>query len=149
MLQLLILSALQCSRRLSGEQLCEQTRFPEAKVKQQIENLIEDGVIERVGTANRPEFILSRRVYIAEGRIHAYARQIPKTDLSALVVDFVHEKGEVSRAEVSELLRLPPQRTYLLLKKMIEAGILQAIGGNRNRRYVLSAETRTKEKQNY
>lgn len=149
LLQLLILSALQCSRRLSGEQLCEQTRFPEAKVKQQIENLIEDGVIERVGTANRPKFILSRRVYIAEGRIHAYARQIPKTDLSALVVDFVHEKGEVSRAEVSELLRLPPQRTYLLLKKMIEAGILQAIGGNRNRRYVLSAETRTKEKQNY
>ena len=66
-----------------------------------------------------------------------------------MVVDFVHEKGEVSRAEVSELLRLPPQRTYLLLKKMIEAGILQAIGGNRNRRYVLSAETRTKEKQNY
>lgn len=54
-----------------------------------------------------------------------------------LIIDFLTENPTAKTAEISEIIGIGDRRTRAILKEMIEDGILEATGGNRNRVYML------------
>lgn len=54
-----------------------------------------------------------------------------------LIIDFLTENPTAKTAEISEIIGIGDRRTRVILKEMIEDGILEATGGNRNRVYML------------
>ena len=105
-----------------------------------IETLIDEDVIVRV---NKASDLLSEKTYALCGKEPVVVRQTSNS--AAAIGDSAFNQDKVrqfaldgkafSRSDVERMLGINSQRTYLLLKRMVEKGILEKIGERKYTRY--------------
>lgn len=135
---LMILSLLRTERRLSAQSLIEACGISAARVRRQLQVLVEEGLVEAVGSARSREFILSAAVYKAQNRLEGYVRQTDADD-EARAIEVIRESKEgLKRGEVAALLNLDDSRTYRLLDRLIAEKKLQKVGRLKGTRYLLA-----------
>lgn len=137
---LMVLSALLFSKRLTFREIEAATHLPSYRLKRHVEALVEDGLIEAKGTGNNRDFILSSKFYQAQNREIAHVRQNAEGEAEneKIILQYVREKGAVTRGEAAEILGLQPQTAYLVLRKLTDAGILVRKGERRSSFYKLA-----------
>lgn len=135
---LLILSALQSQRRLNVQDLSKITNISEARIKTNIEKLVETNLVEAVGNNRSRAYILSSKVYKEQGNIVGYVRQkgIDVVKSEAWIMELAQKQnGRITRDNVVELLNVTPPQAYRLLKKLTEKGKLRLVGSGRSAYY--------------
>lgn len=134
---LLILSALQTQRRASVHELTEIIHISEARVKANIEKLLESGLVEAAGNGKARAYILSAKVYREQDNSVGYVRQtgIDKLKYDELVMKLAEQQGYVTRDNVSELLNVSNSQAYRVLKRLADKKKLILEGKGRNSRY--------------
>lgn len=114
--------------------------FSHTVIEWAVEALLDEDVIVRV---NKPSGLLSERTYALRGKAPVAVRQT--SDPAAAIADsafnqekvrqFALDGKEFSRSDAESILGINSQRTYLLLKRMVEKGILEKIGERKYTRY--------------
>lgn len=132
---LMILSLLRSERRLSLPDLVESCHLSAARVRRQVEVLVEEGFIEAVGFGKSREYILSETVYKAQNQTIKHVRQsgISALRYEELVLRAAAENQGIVRSDVINLLHISAQAAYRLLQRLTEQGKLRKEG---ERRYV-------------
>ena len=136
---LMILSALKFSKRLTTAEISEQTHINPLRLRRQIEQLIEDGLIEAVGSGRAREYVLSSTVYRDQEKSIRHVRivGIEAIKREELVLRCAQEAGSISRADVMELLGITGPQAYRILQKLVKSGQLSALGEGKKTRYTL------------
>lgn len=136
---LLILSTLQTQRRVTLQELSEAIHVSEARIKANIENLLESGLIEASGYGKREAYVLSKKVYKVQENSVTYARQteIDKLKHDELILKLAQQQGYITRDNVSELFNISTSQAYRMLKGLANKKKLVLIGKGRNARYEL------------
>lgn len=137
---LLILSALQNEIRLDTHRLSEIINITKSRIKLNIERLIENGLIEAVGSGKSRAYILSAKVYREGDNAVGYVRQtgIDSIKYEELVLKLAREqKGVITRENVIELLNVSASQAYRILKKLACSGKLSLEGKGRGSKYKL------------
>ncbi len=138
---LLILSELQRQRRASIRELANAIHVGEARVKANVESLIETGLIEAVGGGSARTYMLSARVYKEQNNAIGYVRQtgIDREKHRELVLKLAEKQGYVTKKDVCALLDLTGSQAYRLLKQMVDSAQLISTGNARGVKYVITA----------
>ncbi len=136
---LLILSTLQAKRRASVSELSEVTHISEARIKANVERMLESGLIEASGNGKGRSYILGAKVYREQENSIGYIRQtdIDKLRYEKLILKLVEQQGYVKRDDVRTLLNITDSQAYRLLKKQADKGNLVLKGKGRSARYEL------------
>ncbi|SDB54298.1 ATP-dependent DNA helicase RecG [Pseudobutyrivibrio sp. YE44] len=137
---LLILSCLQSHRRLDINSISNVVNISESRTKQNIEKLVEAGLVEAVGSNRSREYILSAKVYKEQDNVVGYIRQtgIDSLKYEELIVELAtRQNGFVSRENVVDLLNVTQPQAYRLLKKLVKKERLEMVGAGRKARYRL------------
>lgn len=137
--QLLILSYLQSMRRLTLEEFTQLLHLPVSRIRLNLENLVELGIIEAHGTRNQRDYILSQNIYKSQHNSSRYLRQAV-TDESALekqIMEWTIQRGAVSTRLLIESLKISKGKAYRLLKRLADSGKLIREGSGRSTRYKL------------
>ena len=53
-----------------------------------------------------------------------------------MIMESVNQNGSITRNEVEELLKVKQTRAYTILKKLCDAGELQAVSEGKNTKYI-------------
>ena len=135
--RLLVLYTIEKFSRVNTAMLSEEAKLSESRVKSIVEKLVEDGLVEAVGSGKNREYILSGKVYKNMDKSINYTRQtdIDKVRYPELVLKLAREKGKITRNDVAELLHLTPSQAYRILKKMNDK--LEPIGHGRGAGYII------------
>lgn len=136
---LLILSELQTQRRASIQELADAIHISEARIKANIEKLLERGLVEATGNGKSRAYILSAKVYREQDNSVSYVRQtgIDKLKYNQLVLELAKQQGYVTRYNVSELLNISNSQAYRILKKLANKNCLNLVGKGRTAKYEL------------
>lgn len=137
---LIVLSLLREHRRLTVVQLCDFSHLEHRRIVSAVENLVEAGLVEGVGSGSSRSYMLSARVYKRSEGLASYVRQrdIDATRRSGLVLEFAEKNdGVVTTADVMDLFGLSYISAYRVLKKLEDAGKLRREGNGPSSRYVL------------
>ena len=127
-------------RRLTMVQLCDFSHLEHRRIVSAVENLVEAGLVEGVGSGSSRSYMLSARVYKRSEGLASYVRQrdIDATRRSGLVLEFAEKNdGVVTTADVMDLFGLSYISAYRLLKKLEDVGKLRREGNGPSSRYVL------------
>lgn len=130
---LMILSAIRFAKRLTFDGLLEATHLPTQRLKRHVETLVEDGLLDGIGSGPGREWILSARFYKAKKREVAHVR-LSRADIDKneeMVLKLAQEKGTVTRSDVMELLGIKGQAAYRILTKLMDMGRLVREGDKR------------------
>lgn len=102
---------------------------PSLNVRAEVLDL--DGVT--VARTRGRSYTLSASLYQAVGDKAAYTRQAGFTPIQheQMVLNYVQQHGQIQRAEVKGLCRLPPDQAAKLLKRMTDKGALIQQGDRR------------------
>ena len=130
---LIALAALRELKRLTAEALAERIQRDPTSAKRTLEALTEAGLIEAHGATRARSYTLSASLYRAAGDAVAYTRQAGFTPLqnAQLVLNFVHQHGQIRRADAMDLCRLSEDQARNLLKQLVENGSLVMHGQRR------------------
>lgn len=136
---LLILSTLQTQRRTTLQELSEIIHVSEARIKANVEKLLESGLVEASGNGKVRAYILSAKVYKEQDKSVGYVRQtgIDKLRYNELILKLAEQQGFVTRDNVSELLNISLSQAYRLLKGLVNKNKLILIGTGRLAKYKL------------
>lgn len=137
---LLILSALQRQKRLTLQELSDETHISESRAKANVEKLIESGLVEAIGTGKARSYILSAKVYREQDNVVGYVRQtgIDKMRYEELVLKLARQQnGYISRDDVMKLLNLNGGQAYRILKRLAEEDKLLLEGKGKSAKYKL------------
>lgn len=136
---LLILSTLQTQRRTTLQELSEIIHVSEARIKANVEKLLESGLVEASGNGKVRAYILSAKVYKDQDNSVGYVRQtgIDKLRYNELILKLAEQQGFVTRDNVSELLNISLSQAYRLLKGLVNKNKLILIGTGRLAKYKL------------
>ena len=52
------------------------------------------------------------------------------------ILDFIHENGQITDGEVQELLKIKSTRSFTLMKKMVNEGLVLVVGRGANKKYL-------------
>ena len=135
---LLILSVIQQQKRATIDDLILFIHVSESRIKANVENLIESGLVESSGYGKTRSYTLSSKVYKAQNNIMGYVKKNGIDDLKneALVIKLAEKQdGYVTREDVMELLNLNDSQAYRVLKKIANANKVELIGKGRSARY--------------
>lgn len=136
---LLILSLIKFEHKADLHRIMEKINLSESRAKSNIFKLIEEGLIEETGGIKNRSYILSKKIYKENDNYIGYVRQtgIDSIRNEEMILKLA-EKNEVgiSREEVAELLMVPKDKAYRILKKMTEENKLKSIGRSRGTRYI-------------
>ncbi len=136
---LLILSLIKFEHKADLHRIMEKINLSESRAKSNIFKLIEEGLIEETGGIKNRSYILSKKIYKENDNYIGYVRQtgIDSIRNEEMILKLA-EKNEVgiSREEVAELLMVPKDKAYRILKKMTEENKLKSIGKSRGTRYI-------------
>lgn len=137
---LIALAALRATKRVTADELAVQIQRDTASAKRTLEALMEAGLVEAHGSTRARSYTLSASLYQATGDKAAYTRQAGFSSLQQeqMVLSYIHQHGQIRRAEVMELCRLSTDQAAKLLKKLKEAGAIVQHGKNRGAVYTLS-----------
>lgn len=135
---LLILSLIEFERKVTLRGIIQKINLTETRIKANINKLIEEGLIEEIGSRKNKEYILSKSVYMENNNSIGYVRQsgIDAIRHEEMVLKLVKESNNgVRREEVSELLNVSKDKAYLVLKKLVESNKIELIGKGRGAKY--------------
>lgn len=68
-------------------------------------------------------------------KLSSSEKVVSKEDRATLVLEMCREKGSVTRREVQEALQISQATAILLLKKMVEEGVVIKSGAGKEIRY--------------
>ena len=136
--ELLLLATLKHTPRQSIEELGQTTNIPSYRIRTTLETLVESGMMEAIGSGRSRTYLLSARLYHAQGIETSYVRQ---TDIDAvrypeLILKLAHQKGSITRADVAELLHIHTSQAYRLLRQLKDSGHLRLEGYGKHACYV-------------
>lgn len=135
---LLILSLIEFEHKVTLQGIIQKINLTETRIKANINKLIEEGLIEEIGSRKNKEYILSKSVYMENNNSIGYVRQsgIDAIRHEEMVLKLVKESNNgVRREEVSELLNVSKDKAYLVLKKLVENNKIELIGKGRGAKY--------------
>lgn len=138
---LMILSALRTERRCSIAQLSELTNLSVNRIRLNIENLVETGLVEGVGNGKNREYILSAKLYHRSGNEVQYIRQagIDRVRYPEMILKLAEQKdGYITKGDVCELCHITPNQAYSLIRKLVEQGKLEIAVRGKYARYKLA-----------
>ncbi len=137
---LMILSLLKNEKRLTIERIAEMTHLAEGKLLGAIENLIEDGLVEGVGSGKSRSYILSVKVYKENNRSIQYVRQagIDRVAYPEMIIKLAQtQDGFITKQDVAELLKVTPDQAYSEIKKLVSEGKIYKYCGGKYTKYKL------------
>ena len=137
---LMILSLLKNEKRLTIKRIAEMTHLAEGKLLGAIENLIEDGLVEGVGSGKSRSYILSVKVYKENNRSIQYVRQtgIDKVAYPEMIIKLAGaQDGFITKQDVAELLKITPDQAYSEIKKLVSEGKIYKYCGGKYTKYKL------------
>lgn len=120
---LLVLNALSELRRGSTTEITELVRVIDlATVRQQLELLVEAGLVEAHGIKKGRTYTLSAAVYRDLGKRTEYIRQtgIEADQQRAMVLAFARKNGRIARKDVVDLCRVGDDQAKRLLDKLVK-----------------------------
>lgn len=137
---LMILSLLKNEKRLAINRIVDMTHLAEGKLHGAIENLIEDGLVEGVGSGKSRTYILSSKVYKENNRSIPYVRQmgIDRVAYSEMIIKLARtQDGMITKQDVAELLKITPDQAYSEIKRLVAAGKIYKCCGGKYAKYKL------------
>ncbi len=137
---LMILSLLKNEKRLTIKRIAEMTHLAEGKLLGAIENLIEDGLVEGVGSGKSRSYILSVKVYKENNRSIQYVRQtgIDRVAYPEMIIKLAGaQDGFITKQDVAELLKITPDQAYFEIKKLVSEGKIYKYCGGKYTKYKL------------
>ena len=134
---LLALDAVKQLHRASVQDVAERIHTDESRVRVVLENLVESGLVERLGNGRGRYYIMSSRYSKETNSTVGYVRNrdIDALRHQELVIQLAQTKGEVTRADVVELLHVTPPQAYRILQKLKDAGQLSLEGKGAGAKY--------------
>jgi ATP-dependent DNA helicase RecG len=128
--ELLMLSLLRRERELNLAEAGRLIQKGEDEARRVLEELTEDGLIERLKTSRQREYMLSASMYRQMGKPEAYVRRrgFEPLQMEPMVVQYIAKNGRITRAEVARLCKINLGQASYLLTKLAHRGILQMIG---------------------
>ena len=134
---LLALDAVKQLHRASVQDVAERTHTDESRVRVVLENLVESGLVERLGNGRGRYYIMSSRYFKETNSTVGYVRNRDIDELrhQELVIQLAQTRGEVTRADVVELLHVTPPQAYRILQKLKDAGQLSLEGKGAGAKY--------------
>lgn len=138
---LLILSCVNNERRVSLKRIIEFTNLSEAKVKSNVEKLVESGLLKALGNGKNRVYTLGQYVYKMNQNSVAFVRQtgIDELRYEELILQLAKTNPEgITRKEIVDLLYISKDQAYRLLKLLVEKNKLKVIGTGRTTKYQLS-----------
>ena len=136
---LLVLNALRDLPRSDVHQLSEAVNLTETMVKTIVDKAIETNLVEAYGSGRGRNYILSSRIYARKGKKTGYVQQsdIDEARYLELIRKMAENNDFISRADVVQLLHVPDNKAYRLLKKLVEQGVLVAINKGHYAKYAI------------
>ena len=137
---LMILSLLKNEKRLTIERIAEMTHLAEGKLLGAIENLIEDGLVEGVGSGKSRSYILSVKMYKENNRSIQYVRQtgIDRVAYPEMIIKLAGaQDGFITKQDVAELLKITLDQAYSEIKKLVSKGKIYKYCGGKYTKYKL------------
>ncbi|WP_027396414.1 RNA-binding domain-containing protein [Anaerovibrio lipolyticus] len=137
---LMILSLLKNEKRLTVERIVEMTHLAKGKLLGALENLIEDGLVEGVGSGKSRSYILSGKVYKESNKSIQYVRQtgIDRVAYPEMIIKLARtQDGIITKKDVVELLKITPDQAYSEIKKLVETGKIYKYCGGKYAKYKL------------
>ncbi len=137
---LMILSLLKNEKRLTIERIAEMTHLAKGKLLGAIENLIEDGLVEGIGSGKSRSYILSVKVYKENNRSIQYVRQtgIDRVAYPEMIIKLAGaQDGFITKQDVAELLMITPDQAYSEIKKLVSEGKIYKYCGGKYTKYKL------------
>lgn len=136
---LLVLNALRDLPRSDVHQLSEAVNLTETMVKTILDKAIETNLVEAYGSGRGRNYILSSRIYARKGKKTGYVQQsdIDEARYLELIRKMAENNDFISRADVVQLLHVPDNKAYRLLKKLVEQGALVAINKGHYAKYAI------------
>lgn len=134
---LLALDAVKQLHRATVQDVAERIHTDEARVRVALETLVESGLVERLGNGRGRYYIMSSRYSKKTNNAVEYVRNrdIDALRHQELVMQLAQTKGEVTRADVVELLHVTPSQAYRVLQKLKNAGLLSLEGKGAGAKY--------------
>jgi ATP-dependent DNA helicase RecG len=98
---------------------------------------VRDGLLERVGTGKSAVYQLT--VETAEQLdVSALGRLLTPAEQEGRVLEYMHERGQITNRECQRLCGLSSDQAFKLLARLVKAGKLKALGEKRGRHYIPS-----------
>lgn len=137
---LLVLNLLKQKGKISANEVSNDLKLDENRVRITLESLINSGLVEAIGGGRGRQYMLSSKYYRQTKRPAAYVRQkdIDPIRHNELVMQLAKTKGSVSRADVEELLHLNSAQAYRVLKRLSNAGRLKLVGYGAGAKYIIN-----------
>jgi ATP-dependent DNA helicase RecG len=135
--KLLVLYTIAKFSRVGLDMIATDSKLNIGRVKSIVEKLVENGLVEAVGSNKNREYILSGKVYKETNNSIKYVRQtdIDKVRYPEMVLKLASEKGKITRSDVAKLLQLTPPQAYRIIQKLIKDDKLELVGSGRNSGY--------------
>ena len=135
---LLVLDAPKRQRRLTIADLSSQIHAIDAVTRVTVENLVEAGLVEGIGSSGNRSYMLSVKVYARSGKEADFVRQsdIDRVRHPELIMKLARQQGgTIKRRDVEELLHIPEKQAYRELARLVAEGRLEPIGKGAGSRY--------------
>ncbi|WP_408069668.1 RNA-binding domain-containing protein [Butyrivibrio sp. JL13D10] len=135
---LMILSLLKNEKRLTIDQIAAITHLSDGKLRGSIENLIEEGLIEGIGTGKSRSYLLSKKVYKESKHSIQYVRQtgFDQVAYPEMIMKLAKtQDGIITKQDVSELLKITPDQAYSEIKKLVKEDKLYRMCGGKYTKY--------------
>lgn len=124
---LMILSALKQERRMSQDRITNLTHINPTRAIVILKEMLEDGLIEEIGSSRNPSYMLSSHMYRQEGKEKEYVRQsgIDKIRYPEMILKLAREQnGIISKRDVADLLHVEDHVAYSYINRLVSEGRL-------------------------
>jgi ATP-dependent DNA helicase RecG len=139
--ELILLNYLWQEREINLNEASKLIQKREDQARHLLEQLMENGLVERIKTARQREYHLSASVYRQMGRSSAYIRRrgLDKLQNEQMILQYIKTYGRITVKQTTELCRINTNQAKYLLRKLVNREILKNMGiGGRSGYYVLN-----------
>jgi len=128
--QLLILDSIYRTRQVDMGLLPNLIQRPESETRATLEQLVEVGVLERLGSGSDRTYHFSASIYRGLGTPEAYVRtrNFESLPIEEMILQYVRAHGQIARRDVMQLCRLSAGQARYRLQKMSKHGQLIRLG---------------------
>ncbi len=137
---LMVLSALLFSKSLTLAEIEHVTHLPALRLKRHVETLLRAGLLASSGNGENRDFVLATCFDPNHRSEDRPGRPSERVELTAedSILQFLKEKGRVTRGDVMAEFHLSAKNAYRLLRKLVDSGKLVREGERRGTVYRLS-----------
>ncbi|MEH2413168.1 ATP-binding protein [Nostoc sp.] len=121
------------------------TQKGESNARRVLEELMENGLVERIKTARQREYHLSASVYRQMGRSAAYVRRrgFEELQMEQMIVQYISKHERITRTQTADLCRINVRQSTYLLSKLARRGLIHQMGiGGRGAYYILTKDAK-------